>query len=1574
LANIVTSNSYKYVVEFFNPANVLPIPNGGTLYGVINSPFTTVTIENPNNNTNHLRVTQNRGGSDTTFDYAWISNGWRLTNGSGLRIETRTETLSETNTLKTVTNLIQQGSSAPVFHSVRKYRISSNNIERLIVEVIGTGANAISNSYTYTAGGDLQQVVRSDGSWEYFLYDSSNRPTNIFSGFKNQGVTTNKADCRLIEHTYTTNVISGAGDTGYLETTTPRQTVEYLLGQEIGRTYFVALPGERRRIQCVATNAPWNNASNLVTVTKLFTNSFYFNTPKSVLRPDGTIEIFQYGAVAISANAYRTNLVLTGHPDASGTNIDAGATNIFVFDPLGQLLSKTVIDEVSSITIAGETNKYDGLKRLTNTTYLDGTSVQTSYDCCTASSVTDRDGTVINYTYDALKRLLTTTRAGITNANTYDAYGNVLSTVRYGTDGTAITNLISTFDDAARLTSSKDALNNLTTYTNYVDGSGQTVRKTTFPNNSTRIATYYKDGSLVTNNGTAIHGVHYDYGVESDGGTQRAYTKEIKLTTSDSDSSEWTKTYQDSLKRPFKTVFADNAYSQTFYNTNGQATKQVDPDGVTTLFQYSNQGELEYTVIDVNTNGTIDFAGSDRISRTVTAVTNNGAANVRRTTTSAWYTTNDAATIVSVAEVSVDGLRRWNSAFGLTNSTWTLYSGGHKYVTNTVPDGSFQISDYQYGRLLSVTRKDSGGNQIGATTNGYEAHGRLGTVADARTGAVTNGYDNADRVTSVTTPSPNVQTTTTKYNNMGWVTNVVLPDNGSVVSSYFLTGELATNSGARTYPVGYTYDYAGRLKTMTTWTNFANAAGTATTTWNYDAYRGFMTNKAYADGKGPSYTYKPSGRLATRVWARGTNTTYTYNIAGELATIVYNDGTTPNVTNTYDRRGRTIAVNQGANTTALAYNDAGQLLSETVNGLSATNSYDSLLRRTNLSAYAGSTLLSSTAYVYDNASRLASVVDGTNKTAYSYLANSPLVEKILLTNGSTLRLSTTKTYDSLNRLTSISNTPSADSAIAFNYAYNTANQRTGITNADSSRWSYGYDSLGQVTSGKKYWSDGTIVAGQQFEYAFDDIGNRKVAASGGDQWGSNLRYANYTVNNLNQYAQRTVPGNADVIGTATNTAIVTVNNQATYRKGDYFRVELAFDNQASAIYWGVTNVGVLNNGTNADIVTNITGNLFIPKTAETLTYDADGNLKNDGRWMLTWDTENRLLAMESHTNAPDGSKRKLEFGYDWRSRRVTKMAFTWSGSNYMAQSTNRFLYDDWNVIAILNTPSSNLVSSFVWGLDLSGSLQGAGGIGGFLAVNSTTGAVQFASYDGNGNVFSLINATNGVLSAIYEYGPFGELIREEGTKASVNRIRFSTKMQDEETDLSYYGYRYYSPINGRWLSYDRIRDDRAINLSSAFANNPITKSDYLGMWVAHTQPPGVDVITIVCKGGKAVPRLPPSINDNSQCVISCIRRHEQVHANAANAQRVCEGQPDGVAILASSGAERVASEIEAYKQELTCLNKFLPLADPADAKGNYPENCPCRKGNVTSLLNQVPRKLAGWQKANPEDPSTWPEK
>ena len=93
-------------------------------------------------------------------------------------------------------------------------------------------------------------------------------------------------------------------------------------------------------------------------------------------------------------------------------------------------------------------------------------------------------------------------------------------------------------------------------------------------------------------------------------------------------------------------------------------------------------------------------------------------------------------------------------------------------------------------------------------------------------------------------------------------------------------------------------------------------------------------------------------------------------------------------------------------------------------------------------------------------------------------------------------------HDQINRLVSIF------SLNSFAYACNNANQRTSATLADGSAWAFGYDSLGQVTSGKRAWADGLAVAGEQFEYGFDDIGNRTSAKAGGNGLGANLRTSN----------------------------------------------------------------------------------------------------------------------------------------------------------------------------------------------------------------------------------------------------------------------------------------------------------------------------------------------------------------------------------------------------------------------------------------------------------------------------------
>ena len=381
-----------------------------------------------------------------------------------------------------------------------------------------------------------------------------------------------------------------------------------------------------------------------------------------------------------------------------------------------------------------------------------------------------------------------------------------------------------------------------------------------------------------------------------------------------------------------------------------------------------------------------------------------------------------------------------------------------------------------------------------------------------------------------------------------------------------------------------------------------------------------------------------------------------------------------------------------------------------------------------------------------------------------------------------------------------------------------------MTNLDGSYWVYGYDSMGQVTSGKKYWSDGTPVAGQQFDYAFDDIGNRQTTTRDG-------RQATYTPNSLNQYTSRTVPGFVNVLGTATNTATVSLwsqDNLALYtpttRKGDYFRGEMLVNNNTGALWLTITNVAVLSNYTGADIVTNIAGSLLLAQNPETFIYDADGNLTSDGRWTYTWDGENRLVKQESLGGAPTASKLKLEFQYDSQGRRIQKLVSTNNGSIYVAQYTNRFVYDGWNLLAILDLQSS-ILYSFMWGLDLSGTLQDAGGVGGLLAITDASQGSHFCAYDGNGNVSALVKADGSGLTAQYEYGPFGELLRATGPMAKANPFRFSTKYQDDESDLLYYGYRYYNASTGGWPSRDPLGEKGSQNLYGFVRNGPISRID-----------------------------------------------------------------------------------------------------------------------------------------------------
>jgi RHS repeat-associated protein len=1001
--------------------------------------------------------------------------------------------------------------------------------------------------------------------------------------------------------------------------------------------------------------------------------------------------------------------------------------------------------------------------------------------------------------------------------------------------------------------------------------------------------------------------------------------------------------------RTTETLYADGSYNQSFYNGQGQLVEQIDPDGLIILNQYNGKGELSYTAADLNQNGVIDFGGTDRITQTTNDVTADHGTVVRRSRNFVWTKNgSDLSSLTSVIENSVDGLQSWqikytSASTSITNSMQTSYASPNRTVTTTAPDGSYTVASYSYGRLVSSTMYDSTRVQIGSTAYAYDTHARKYQATDARNGTTTFGFNNADQIATNTTPIPgsgySAETTTTFYDAMLRPYSIAQPDGTIVSSVYLLTGELGMRYGSRTYPVGYSYDYVGRMKTMTNWSNFSGLSGIRVTTWNYDGYRGFLTNKAYADGKGPVYAYTQAGRLQTRAWVRGVTTIYGYDTAGNMNAISYSDGT-PSVTYAYDRLGRQSSISWNSITDTLSYNLASQLLGESysgglMNSLSVTNGYDGIQRRTNLAVLnSPSSTISSTAYGYDNASRLSTVSDGTNNAVYSYLANSPLVSQITFKQNSTTRMTAFKSYDCLNRLTQISSVPSAAHTlpVGFNYNYNSANQPMRATLADGGYWIYGYDSLGQVTSGCKYFANGIPVPGQQFDYTFDTIGNRRQTMSGGDTNGANLRVANYTNNTLNQITGRDVPSYLDIMGASIFTNAVTINGQLAYRNQEYYRQQLTADNSASALW---TNI-IVSGGQS------VTGNVYMAREPEVFSYDADGNLTNDGHWSYAWDAENRLVGMLVNTNV--GPQYQLTFAYDPKGRRIQKLVV----SNSVAIYTNRFLYDGWNLSAVLN-PQSSILESYVWGVDLSGSMQGGGGVGGLLEVSHAGSSMTnyFPSYDGNGNVVALIQTMDGTLVANYEYGPFGEVIRTTGPLAKANPLRFSTKYQDDESDLLYYGYRYYKGSTGNWVSRDPVDErgfqaNRTIELIPVFMPNvsrlnrvnavrgamdqyafcenvPVINIDVYGLSCANPcDYVQGDTSAVVCCGGQMFPcvKVPPYKHNAMaiKIITLCLVTHELTHYPDVKPCNACGNYRD----IYKNPADNDASECRAFSAELNC--------------------------------------------------------
>ena len=429
-------------------------------------------------------------------------------------------------------------------------------------------------------------------------------------------------------------------------------------------------------------------------------------------------------------------------------------------------------------------------------------------------------------------------------------------------------------------------------------------------------------------------------------------------------------------------------------------------------------------------------------------------------------------------------------------------------------------------------------------------------------------------------------------------------------------------------------------------------------------------------------------------------------------------------------------------------------------------------------------------YVYDTLNRL---------TAKNYPAN-PTRNKIFnydigsrLTSANTTAAQNSYTYDTLNRV--LTNTQTLNSTpYTLSYQYDSASNRTRLTYPSGKVVDYTYDNndrmdlvrVNSVTVGDYDYDPldrritkilRTPTPETQATYQYD-LANQLLSLTNTVLPATPISTYAYTYDNVGNRLSMTAPS---------GTHNYTYNNiyELTGVSGAQTHT-FAYDKVA--------------NRTTADGVayTANTLNQYSTVGSTAYTYDQNGNLTNDGTTAFTFDEENRLTTA-TKTGMTAG------YGYDAFNRRVSK---TVNGT------TEYFVYDDEDIIED-RTNTGSLTADYVHGSRIDEVL-----------TMSRGGNTYYYHHDGLGSVTEITNSAGTVIEN-YSYDVYGQ--PSVVTSSISNRYRFTGREFDEETGLSHYRARAYSPMLGRFLQRDPIGYYDSMNLFQYVGNSPVNYVDSYGL-------------------------------------------------------------------------------------------------------------------------------------------------
>ena len=1072
------------------------------------------------------------------------------------------------------------------------------------------------------------------------------------------------------------------------------------------------------------------------------THALAFSSLKLLQNADGTQALFFKDKTGTWQTTTHTPLTLK--ESDTGYTLTLPNDTVEHYSNEGRL---TQIDNAAqSLTLS-----YDAKGRLSTLTNSFNQSVTLSYDANTSllKELKSYDDTKLLYSYNEKNQLTTVTYAdNSTKSYSYDAKG--------------------------RLTAIKDASGTtVKTYT-YNDAGKVTHTANTNGANAQSID-YTKEKTTITKNGVA-----------------RAYDFLI----------------QHSLAK-VATITEEEGVSSYTYDANGYPLSYTNKLGVTTLTTYNDRGLLVSCV---------DKAGTDSEEITLSSYHEkfHKPTKVVKAGVATFYSYNDNGQLTKKTQGSVNPSYKKVSAkkmFGysakLLKSTAEIQTKESSYSyndqglpnTTTLPNGATNKTAYdKEGTPTEQT------NALGFTakTTKFDKAGRPLESIDINGKVTTTTYDTMGRVLTATVDG---QTTSYTYDSNGRVTKTTYPDGLETYSKYDAAGntlESGDNQGAKTLN---TYDannnliatetykdgtltnknqtkYDSKNRVIATIDSFGNRT---TTTYNAKGQKNKTTD---ALGRVTTYEYNALGQLTKETNPEGKTTEYSYNTKGQKTKVI-----TPNKAEfgfAYDALQRVTSKNNpDRGETTYTYDISDNIASETnAKGETKTYTYDLGNRKTSVS-YSSDATLNET-YEYDQGEhakgKLTQITDASGSTSFTYDTKGNIASKTQTINGTAF--TTSYTYNDQNKLTSQTypsgkvitydynaqgelNSISIDGTPFITDIQTNQNGLTSYTYTDGTTHTRAYDTNGRVT--KLIYPDYTEAVN------YNEVSN--ITSITADDKTKQFDYD--LVDRLTSYEQNT-----------------TEYQHFTYdANGNRLSQNQETNKTRRFSYLDNTNTleGIKYYHTLDENTTTITKDI-------NYTYDATGNIVNNGTHTYTYDGRNRLTKVDEN----------ITYQYNYDNQRVSKT---------VGDTTTYYIYEAHKLVGEYQEDGTATKE--------------------YVYYNSTPIAVidntdTYKIYADHLNTPRRVadSANNIVWS--WESKPFGE---DKPTGTYTLNLRFPGQYFDSETQTHYNINRDYNPITGRYIQSDPIGFDGGVNTYLYVSGSPIIQIDNNGLDAVYIEYIGYPVYT-----------------------------------------------------------------------------------------------------------------------------------